>query len=162
MVTLEIKDLSCWAICKYYEKSYASFSPKFSYIFKPGIYALTGQISNGGWTFTYVLSPSSNKRRFIIYDDPEYCIDGKPVDLETLRGMTCTLGYYRPRWYAKLGIRDESGGHRLKKALKKNKSSHTYKGLVNKLDLAACRLTRALNRTGNERWRITAAIGLAL
>ena len=163
---LHVRDFSCWAICKYYEQSYPSHSPKFSYIFHPGIYALTGQIINGGWAFTYALSPyRRNARNLIVYSSrdyyPEYSIDDKPVDLETLRGITCILGQYRPRWYTKLGLLDESGEHRLKKALKKNKSMYTYEELVEKLGLSDCRLTRPIDRTSGERWRITAAIGLA-
>ncbi len=159
---LHVRDFSCWAICKYYEQSYPSHSPKFSYIFHPGIYALTGQIINGGWAFTYALSTGRrNTRKLVIYNNPEYYIDDRPVDMETLRGITCTLGYYRPRWFAKLGVRDESGEHRLKKALKKHKPIHTYEELVDKLGLSDCRLTRPIDRTSGERWRITAAIGLA-
>ena len=58
-------------------------------------------------------------------------------------------------------MRDESGEHRLKKALRKHKSMLTYEELVDKLGLSACRLTRPIDRTSRECWRVTAAIGLA-
>lgn len=163
---LEIRNFSCWSICKYYEQVYPSRTPRFSYTFLPGIYALTGQINNGGWAFTYALSPyRKNKRNSILYGqpeyNPEYYIDDQPVNMETLREMTCVLGQYRPRWYAKLGFRDESGGSRLKKALTKGNTGHTYEELVDKLELDEGRLSRRIDHTGNERWRITMAIGLA-
>ena len=49
----------------------------------------------------------------------------------------------------------------MKKAIKKGDTGHTYEELVDKLGLSECRLMRPIDCTGNERWRITMAIGLA-
>lgn len=157
---IKIENFECWAWCKFQKQAYPSRCPIVSYTFTPGIYALTGQIDNGGWAFTYALS-SSCKNDFVLFSKAQYYVDNTPVTLEMLRNITCTLGESKHRYYSKLAFLNEPCGKYLKKALKRNDSGWTYEELVERLELSEGRLRAPFEHTSREGWRISAAIGLA-
>ncbi|MDD4414256.1 MAG: hypothetical protein PHR14_06880 [Oscillospiraceae bacterium] len=153
MNELSVYNFSSFAICRFCDRVFPSHTPEFTYTFKPGVYALTGQIDNGGWAFTYSLTPL-NEDDICIYNSPKYLYDGKNVSIDYIRSISYYLGHYT-----------NNQSVSAKKQLEVLVNSGTVQTSLNEIKdmfgLTEERFDRPLNMTGNEIWRITAAIGLA-
>ena len=146
-----VENYSSYARCRFHEIIYPSQTPKFTYTFKPGCYAFLGQIDNGGWAFTYSLTPL-DKEDVCLCDTPIFIGDGKRLPLDYLRSISCYLGYYQNTLSAKERFAQIEKLRGLKRPLEDIKEMFR---------LTNARFDKPLNMTGNEVWRITAALGYA-
>jgi len=159
---LTLKNFSVNAFCKFQSKAYTSCTPDFSYTFKPGAYALVGQIDHGGWAVSYALAPIDKKDIYIHKSEDEdrlmFYVDNQEVSLDYLRTLSHHLGFYTLK---KSAAYNKSAKKQLAKAIKSGTSQYTLNELKEMFGLTEERFKRPLHMTGNEAWRITAAVGLA-
>jgi hypothetical protein len=160
---LIVESFSGGAVCRFDGDNYRSYVPEFSYTFKPGIYALLGDIDLGGWAFSYALDPIREKDVYVDRNNngttkEKFYVDGKEVTLDYLRTISTHLNWYAPRHS---DPKNRSGQKQIQKAIRQGKSQYTVEELKKMFTLDEERFTRPLYCTGNEKWRITAAIGLA-
>ena len=146
-----VKNFSGFAVCRFQEIVYPSQTPQFTYTFTPGAYAFSGQIDNGGWAFTYSLTALYEKD-VCVYGSSEFIIDDKFVSLDFLRSKSCYLGCPKTNQSAKKQFSKIEKNQKLKKPLEEIKQMF---GLTDE------RFDMPLDMTGNELWRITAALGYA-
>lgn len=159
MHSLGITNYSGFAICKFRNNMiYPSDTPRFSYTFKPGAYALVGQIDNGGWAFTYSLT-AKHKKELVIEKSSKFAMDGQPVSIDQVRSLSYYVGHYTTK---DTRFRHLTAKRMLEKAIQKKHSSFSMDQLKYMLGLTEERFCTPLSHTGNEAWRITAAEGLAL
>lgn len=159
MNSLQVTDYSAFAVCRFRDNvMYPSETPKFSYTFKPGAYALIGQIDNGGWTFTYSLA-AKRKQEIVLREESSFAIDGQPVSFDMVRSLAHYVGDFAEK---KALFHRHTAQKMLKKAVQKGNSAFSIDQLKEMLGLTEERYHRPLPYTGNEAWRITAAEGLAL
>ena len=140
---------------------------KNSYSFGPGAYALIGQIDDGGWAFSYSLSPINKKdvciNRLASSGENDtniskFFINDKEVSLTCLQSISCLLGCYNKNRFAAC---NKSARKQLTKAIKNGTSKYSLNELQQLFGLSEERMDRPLYKTSREAWRITAAIGLA-
>ena len=165
---LSFDKLSGYAICRFRDNIYLSNISEFSYTFKSGAYALVGQIDNSGWGISYSLSPICKKDVYInrwtkdrINDNmniSKFYLNDKEVTLKHLQSISCYLGHYVS---GKRNLLDSSAKNQLTRAIRKENSKYSMEELKSMFGLTEERFDRPLYMTGNEVWRITAAVGLA-
>lgn len=153
-----VYNFSSFATCKFRDSVFPSHTPEFSYTFKPGAYALSGQIDNGGWAFTYALTPRSIDD-VCIYNTPKFIYDGKYESIDYIRSLSYYLGNYTNEPTCPANFPAEQ---QFEPLLKSGKVEIPLEQVKERLGLTKERLSRPLNMTGNEVWRITATIGLAM
>lgn len=150
MKKFSVNNYSSFAVCRFNEIVFPSLTPEFTFTFTPGAYALSGQIDNGGWAFAYSLT--THNEDVCIYNTPEFIYDGREVSLDFLRSISCYLGIYGTNCSAEELFSQMKKTKKLKKPLEEIKEMF---GLSNE------RFSKPLSMTGNEVWRITAALGYA-
>lgn len=159
MNSLKIINYSAFAICRFRDNMiYPSRTPQFSYTFKPGAYALIGQIDNGGWAFAYSLAAKS-KKDLVIEDSATFAVNGQSASLDQVRSLAHYVGHYKTR---ETRFRHLTAKSMLEKAMRKGQPAFSMEQLKEMLGITEERYRRPLPYTGNEAWRITAAEGLAL
>jgi len=164
-MTYNFVNLRGYARCRFAHDIYWTHIRENSYSFKPGAYALVGQIDDGGWAFSYSLAPIKKKDVYInrwASDDETYVsrfyLDDKEVSLAYIQSISCHLGHHNKNRFATC---NKSARRQLTKAIKKGTSKYTFDELQEMFGLSDVRLDRPLYKTSREAWRITAAIGLA-
>lgn len=147
-----VENYSVFSICRFRERVFPSQTPIFSYRFHPGVYALTGQIDNGGWAFTYSLTPI-NDADVRMDGNSNIVLNKQPLSLQQLRAISHYLGQFDD------SIGQLSADQLLRKFQKNGVISLTAGEIQEKFKLTEARWSRPLSATGNEIWRITAALG---
>ena len=131
----------------------------FSYSFKPGVYALTGEITDGGWGFAYFLTGECKSYR--IGNDAEVFVNNTCVDFKTFsEKYVQNLGISRRNKI--LDLFDKKTVHSwVDKNLKHSGLSETAEDIKCLFDISPDRFERNIKCVGFELPFCKAAIGFA-
>ena len=152
-MTYHFIDFDGYAKCRFVNDIYWSSIRKTSCSFKPGAYALTGQIDDGGWVLSYSLAPIKKKDVYINrwansggneIDLSRFYIDDKEVSLAYLQSVSCHLGYHNKNKFAAC---NKSARKQLTKAIKKGTSKYSFVELQEMFGLSDARIDRPLYMT---------------
>lgn len=160
MIELTVKNFEVYTECEFQLIGKLKCAcNKFSYTFKSGIYALSGEINQGGWAFVYSLLPV---KKYIFYssEETEYILNDKNITLSELQKQSCYVGDISIKTFSrrnlKLTVREL-----ISKALKNNKSIFSTDDIQKMFNISDDRINRKINSLGYETFRATAAIGIA-
>jgi hypothetical protein len=131
----------------------------FSYDFTPGVYALTGDIYNGGWAFAYAITGLRlEKSDCFSNENTEYFINGKRVDLKTVASNVQYLGHIRhKKSYDKVWFNTVQ--RQIGRGIKKNRLPYSIEEIREMFHITKERMNRNIYYVGQQYCNCLAAIG---
>ena len=158
MNIFDVKNFCASVNCEYnYIKGFYLSCNEFSYSFKSGAYALTGDIYDGSWAFAYSLCPMKKEHWTIDQERVSLCWNGKKVTFQEIEKMTWYVGYYENK--KNIFIKNHSVREKIEKAISKNNLKYTSNEIREMFLLSDIRFDRPLNAVGIEMMRASMAIG---
>lgn len=103
--------------------SFSSICERLTYDFKPGVYALSGEIDSGGWAFAASLYPQNPKNIIMFPEETALYYMGKPVSMKEIQKHACNLDGIPSNKLS--GILQSSVKSRIEKGLRKNHLDYT-------------------------------------
>lgn len=125
------------------------------YKFQTGINLLQGDIDSGNWAISYLLSMYPHfSSKTVLFEPLEASADGKLLTIKELSQYACYMDRKYPLFSTNKTVRQL-----ITEALKQRNSLGTVEMIRRQFCLDESRFERPLSQTGNEIFRMMAAIG---
>lgn len=128
----------------------------FSYTFHDGVYALSGEITDGGWTFSYALTDI--KKNILFYDQAEYFFNNSRLTLQEIQKLTHYVGYIPKRTFPNKWV-NQSIHKYIKEGIIKNKLKYTPSQIRDMFYISESRFEREQLYSGIQTFLTSAAVG---
>ena len=128
-----------------------------SYDFIRGVNMLVGDIDSGNWAVSYLLSMYMHRPKdFVLFDKPAVVANGKPVAFAEISKLSCYMDELNPIFNTKL-----TPEKLVLRGLKHSHLNYTVNEIKEIFYLDDERFKRSIKSTGNEFFRMAAAVGFS-
>lgn len=136
--------------------AFSTLSPNNTCTFNTGINTNFSDINSSLWGIGYLISMYKYKKaNFILYNMPKITFNNIPISLTDISKFSCYMDLSYPLFSSRKSVK-----RLIIQGIKKHKLSYTPEEILKIFSISIERINRPVKATGNERFRVMAAIAL--